>query len=458
MIKTLAWAVLLLMTLAPVAHADDAEEISRHRHLRAIEALPPGAGDESLQQFADEHLAPAYRDSFAPGKLMELLRSIRMAGANAGGILYGRSGDWARVRFIGEKGETPVAFRMQPVVPYLIVELKLEPAVEGERGANVPPITWESLQDRLDEEAKSGFSGAVCVVRDGKVVLSRGYGLANRDKKISNDEYTIFAIGSTPIDFTRAAVLKLEDMGKLKTSDAITKYLKDVPADKQGMTIDQLMSGRSGLANFHHVRGVDADPDLTWIDRDTAVRRILGGKLLFAPGTEHAHSHSAWVLLAAIVERVSGKSYGDFVETELFAPAGMTRTHLHEGLVRFKDDEIAIGYDAGSFGAVNSPKYWGRTSWLVMGSGGMASTPDDLFRFVSAVYGAKLFSRAAAQKYGSSGNVLVGGDDRGFLCMHAEKGGDMFFLCSNAHTGPGDHASAVGKELARMVLGAPAGN
>jgi CubicO group peptidase (beta-lactamase class C family) len=450
--------LVVLMAMATAVFAADAEDIARHGHQRAIEALPQGAGDALLQKFADEHLAPAYRDSFAPGKLMELLRDIRTAGTNAGGILFGRNGEWARVRFVGEKGETPVAFRMQPGVPYLITELVLESTAHAEHGASVPPITWESLEGRLEEEAKSGFSGAVCVVHDGKVVLNRGYGFANREKQIANDEHTIFAIGSTPIDFTRAAVLKLEDTGKLKTADPITKYLKNVPADKQAMTIDHLMSGRSGLPNFHHVRGTDADPDLTWIDRDTAVKRILGGELLFPPGTEHAHSHSAWVLLAAIVEMVSGKSYGDFVQTELFLPAGMTRTHLHEGLARFKDDEIAVGYDAASFGATNSPKYWGRTSWLVMGSGGMASTPDDLFRFFSAVYGAKVFSREAALKYGSGGNVLVGGDDRGFLCMHAEKGGDMFFLSSNAHSGPGDHASGVGKELARMVLRAANGN
>src|SRR6185436_16953274 len=98
-----------------------------------------------------------------------------------------------------------------------------------------------------------------------------------------------------------------EEMGKLSTSDPITKFLKNVPQDKSAMTIDHLMRGRSGLPNFHHITGVDQDADLTWIDRDTAVQRILGRELLFAPGQGQAHSHSAWVLLAAIVEVVSGE-------------------------------------------------------------------------------------------------------------------------------------------------------
>ncbi|HEX6790581.1 MAG TPA: serine hydrolase domain-containing protein, partial [Candidatus Krumholzibacteria bacterium] len=299
------------------------------------------------------------------------------------------------------------------------------------------------------------FSGSVVVVRDGRVVLERGYGFADRERKIKNTPDTIFAIGSTPIDFTHAAILKLEEMGKLKTSDPITTYLSHVPDDKRGITIDQLMTGRSGLADFHHIAGVDADPDLTWIDRDSAVKRILGGTLLFAPGTDRRHSHSAWVLLAAIVETVSGESYGAFVRDRLFKPAGMMRTGLHEDLVRTDDREIAVGYEAQPAGKINSPKYWGRTSWLVMGSGGMSSTAGDLYRFFTAVRGARVLSDAAAKKFGPGGGVMVGGDDRGFLCMHAEKGRDMFVLVSNAHSGPGDGAWALGNRLAEMVVGAP---
>lgn len=445
-------AFALFLTLAvPRAFASDAESIAIHKHQQAIEALGQRSGDAALEQFASEHLAPDYRASFAPGTLLELLRAIHAAASEAGGVLFGRQEESYLVRFIGPSREIIVVFRTQPAVPYYIVALGFvgEPPVP----TAIEPITWKNLEARLDKEASAGFSGTVLVVSEGRVVLSRGYGLANREKQIPNDERTIFAIGSTPIDFTRAAVLKLEDMDKLATRDPITKYLKSVPADKQSITIDHLMSGGSGLADFHHIEGVDVDFDLTWIDRDTAVKRILEGKLLFTPGSSREHSHSAWVLLAAIVEMVSGQPYGDFVRKQLFEPAGMTRTGLHEDLAKVDDRGIAVGYGAQKHGELNSPKYWDRTSWLVMGSGGMSSTPEDLYKFFTAVRGATILSPASAKKYGAGGGLLVGGDDRGFLCMHAERGNDMMFLCSNAHTAPGDHASSVGKRLADLVLG-----
>jgi CubicO group peptidase (beta-lactamase class C family) len=436
------------------ARADDAEAIARHGHVQAIEALMATTGDEPLKKFAEEHLAPSYRDTFAAGKLVEHLREIRTAVTNFGGLLVNRDDDVTmHMKFMLPAGETTILFRMQPVVPYLITAFELERNSASPPAPELKPIRWETLQSRLDEEAKNGFAGCVYVVRDGKVVLAKGYGMADRDLYVPNDTNTIFAIGSTPIDFTRAAVLKLEETGKLKTSDSIAKYFADVPADKQTITIDQLMSGASGLRNFHHIPGVDADPDLTWVDRDTALQRIFGQPLLFKPGQGTAHSHSAWVLLAALVEKASEQSYGEYVDQALFKPAGMASTFLHEGLRKTEDRRIAIGYEGQSVGKDNSPKYWGRTSWLVMGSGGMASTAADLAKFFTAVHDGTLLSGKEVKKYGGEGGLWVGGDDRGFLCMHAERGKDMFILMSNAHAGPGDLPSSIGQELAKMVLG-----
>jgi CubicO group peptidase (beta-lactamase class C family) len=315
-------------------------------------------------------------------------------------------------------------------------------------------VAWDNLAQRLEEESKRGFSGTVLVVRGGKIILHRGYGLAERERGLPNTTETIFAIGSVPIEFTKAAVLKLEEMGKLRTSDAITMYFADVPADKQAVTIDHLMSGASGLPDFHHVAGVDADPDLAWIDRETAIRRILGQELLFSPGGGQAHSHSAWVLLAALVEVVSKQSYGDFLRAHFFAPAGMTRTGLHEDLERFPDDELAVGYGGQSAGRINSPKHWGPTSWLVVGSGGMASTPHDLHAWLDAMRRGKLLTPAAEAKYWSHG-LLAGGDDRGFLCLFTQGPDDLMILCSNAHAAPGDLVSALGRRLAELVMGRP---
>src|SRR4029078_1111199 len=167
-----------------------------------------------------------------------------------------------------------------------------------------PPVSWATLEQRVSWEAEHGFSGVILVARNGKVVLHKAYGSANREKQIARRPHTILAIGSTPIDFTKAGILWLAERGKLSLDDPITKFFDKVPEDKTAMTLRHLMTGRSGLPHFHDVK-TDRDPDHPWIDRDEAERRILAQKLLFAPGTGRRHSHSGYGLLAAVIEIVS---------------------------------------------------------------------------------------------------------------------------------------------------------
>ncbi len=177
--------------------------------------------------------------------------------------------------------------------------------------AEAAPLSWETLPAWLEAQAAAGFTGAVLVVRDGEVVVDRGYGPANRELGLPITPETIFATGSQPIDFTHAGILWLAQHGKLRLEDPITRYFEDVPADKRGITLEHLMTGGSGLADFHDVPS-DRDPDHWWIDRDEAMRRIFAQELLFAPGEGDEHSHSAWGVLAAVVEIASGERYQDF--------------------------------------------------------------------------------------------------------------------------------------------------
>jgi CubicO group peptidase (beta-lactamase class C family) len=448
------WTVLAASASPVQPPADQSGLPPRQVRGRALEGMVQAKGDASLQQFAQTHMAPKYRDSFAsPDKLIEYLRAIREACAGFGGVMADPLPDGMRMLFMKEGYEVAVTMHIDAEAPHQIVGLELDTSgTSAAQGVQVEPITWDNAAQRLNEEAAHGFAGTVLLVKDGRIALHEGYGLANRERNIPNGKETIFAIGSVPIDFTRGAILKLEEMGKLRTSDPITKYVQNVPADKQTMTIDQLLSGKSGLPDFHHIAGVDKDFDLTWIDRDTAIKRILGATLLFPPGQGEAHSHSAWVLLAAIVELVSKQSYSAFLHERFFAPAGMTRTGNHEDGERFADDQFAVGYEGQSVGSPNIPKHWGKTSWLVMGSGGMQSTPMDLYRWNQAIRTGKTLGANAAKKYFQNA-ILAGGDDRGFFTVYNEGPGDMFFLCSNAHSGPGDRTSKVGRRLAEMVRG-----
>jgi CubicO group peptidase (beta-lactamase class C family) len=282
---------------------------------------------------------------------------------------------------------------------------------------SAPALTWESLEARVQSEVDHGLAGVVLVARDGKIVLHKAFGLANREKNIAMRPDTILAIGSTPIDFTKAGNLLLAEKGKLNLSDPITKFIDNVPDDKRPITVRHLMTGRSGLPDFHDVP-TDRDPDHTWIDRAEAVRRILAQKLLFSPGEKRQHSHSAWGLLAAIIEKVSGQSYPDFTREHLFKPAGMTDTGFFGD--RYAEERMAVGSGPRKDGQINAPPFWGKTSWLVMGSGGQVSTAMDMWRWLQAVHGGKLLSPESLKIYGNPDQgMLIGGDMYGFEIMFA---------------------------------------
>lgn len=455
MSKALLTAVLVSIaaSLAPAQETPSGGPPPRQVRGRAVEALMETTGDAPIMQFIETHLSPAYRGSFeSQSQLIEHLWVIRAGCAGFGGVVVEPVGDqMLMLKFMRENGEAHVIMRIDAAPPYQITDLELTKRHNPAAEPQIAPITWDNVDARLKEETARGFAGTVLLVRGGRVVLNKGYGLANREQNERNDTGTIFAIGSVPIDFTKGAILKLEEQGKLRTADLVTKYLNHVPADKQAMTIDHLMSGRSGLPDFHHIAGTDADPDLSWIDRDTALERILGASLLFPPGQGEAHSHSAWVLLAAIVEIVSKQTYGAYLREHFFEPAGMKRTGLHEDGEQFTDDKFAVGYGGVSVGKLNIPKYWGRTSWLVMGSGGMQSTPMDLYRWNQSIRSGKTLSPEAAKKYWHRG-VLAGGDDRGFFTIYNEGPDDIFIMSSNVKSGPGDLVSKVGRRLAEMVM------
>jgi CubicO group peptidase (beta-lactamase class C family) len=323
-----------------------------------------------------------------------------------------------------------------------------QPAGDNPEGRRELPLTWETVEERLDQEAESGFSGVVLLARNGEVALEKAYGLANREDMIANSPETIFAIGSTPIDFTKAGILLLAEQHKLSLDDPISKYFPEIPNDKKSMKIEHLLTGRSGLLDFHE-SPLDRDPDHTWIDRDEAVRRILGQKLLFAPGSKRRHSHSAWGLLAAVIELVSGESYQDFTRKNLFAPAGMNDTGFFGEPI--PKERLAIGYGVRSDGKVNAPPYWGKTSWLVMGSGGQTSTVRDLRRWLIAIHSGKILSDESKVKYLSRpGSILAGGDTYGFGIVYTEGPGNFMIVMTNSN----DHTSRERFERLTQALAA----
>jgi CubicO group peptidase (beta-lactamase class C family) len=463
-LRALTTTLLLFLSVLPLAGAQgprnsettatgaDERRSAVGGRMRALESLASATDDDALRRFADEHLAPAYRAERSERELLDLLAGIRKVSATAGMITVAEDAEGTRVRFRGAfSGD--VVFQLEDAAPFRIRTLALDTDVVPERADREPAqkLEWGAVPARLKAAEKEGFSGTVLLVRDGEVVLHQGYGLADREHGRAATTETIYCIGSLPIDFTRAAVLLLAQQGKLDLADAIGRFFPEVPEDKRAMTLEHLMMGRSGLPNFHHRPGTDADYDLSWIDRESALRRIMEQPLLFPPGSGQAHSHSAFVLLAAVVELVSDKSYGDFLRTSFFEPAGMKRTGFYGEDLGYGVEEFAVGYGESPVGDPNVPPEWGPTSWLVKGSGGMFSTPADMERFFTTLRQGKVLTGEYLTRYLHRGAAL-GASDRGFYFVRAWDGDDtMVFFVSNVLGGNPD-VEPLGDALARLVL------
>ena len=208
--------------------------------------------------------------------------------------------------------DAPAADAGPPMVP-----------VDGARvDAQLTPYL-ESFGKKLG--VTRALSGFVLVAQHGRPVYARGFGYADREHKTPNDADTSFRIGSVTKQFTAAAILVLQQDGKLSVDEPIGTYLPDYPAVGRAITLHQLLTHTSGIPSYTELPGV----------MDTRARPHTPAELLalfddkpleFAPGSQFAYSNSNYIVLGAIIEKVSGQPYADFVAKRLFAPAGLTRT------------------------------------------------------------------------------------------------------------------------------------
>ncbi|MBN2028904.1 beta-lactamase family protein [bacterium] len=423
------------------------------QRIRALESLSQVTDEGELLHFAGNHLTDSLRKSISPKALISMLLEIGRASAGSGEVTVSLDDHGVNLSFRGSEN-IDVHFTLEGKEPFRLNTLSVMTDINEfseSNGISLSPITWDNLHERLREEERAGFSGVILIVHEGQTILHEGYGFVNREQNIPNTTETTFCIGSTPIDFTRAAILKLQDDGKLHLSDPISMFFQNVPTDKVSITLEHLMTGHSGLPNFHHDPENDEDYDLTWIDREEAIRRILGIPLLFKPGEDQSHSHSAFVLLAAIIEIVSGESYPDYLKKHFFNPIGMQHTGFYGADSGLDPNKMAVGYGTSRVGKINIPYYWGPTSWLIMGSGGMVSNPEDMLRWVQTIHGRSLLSEQALEIYGK-GSILAGGSDRGFLFIYIDDPENSLFLSSNAHTRQGDLPSSLALELIQLMI------
>ena len=163
---------------------------------------------------------------------------------------------------------------------------------------------------------------SVAVVQDGKLVKSAGYGFADIASKTAATPATVYGLGSCTKPITALAVLKLVEAGKVSLDAPILTYLSGLPPAWKGITVRQLLTHTSGLPNYR--LRLDLDRLAGYSQPDSVRKLVENAPLNFAPGTRYEYSNTNYHLLAEIVEKVSGRNYLDFVQSQILRPSGLT--------------------------------------------------------------------------------------------------------------------------------------
>jgi CubicO group peptidase (beta-lactamase class C family) len=285
------------------------------------------------------------------------------------------------------------------------------------------------------------FSGAILVARDGKVLVSKGYGMADVENDVPNTPETRFRLGSLTKQFTAASILLLQERGKLSVQDSICKYVAPCPEAWQPVTIHHLLSHTGGVPDF------TGFPDYARTKREpTTVEATIGRfrslPLDFKPGEDWKYSNSGYVLLGHVVEKVSGKSYESFLRENIFEPLKMTSTGYDH------PDQIikrrARGYAAGPDGGVINASYLDMS--IPFSAGGLYSTVGDLYLWDQALYGEKILKKSSLDAMFTavrSGYGYGYGVSKLFNRRLATHGGGIEGFSTTIHRFPDDHVTVI---------------
>ena len=244
-------------------------------------------------------------------------------------------------------------------------------------------IQIEAALTALNE--KNLFSGSVLIARDGHILLSQGYGLADIEQQIPNTPQTKFRIGSVSKQFTATAILILQHQGKLKVKDPICKYIDNCPAAWQRTTIHHLLTHTSGIYNI--TNSVDY---LNFKKRTLSPDQIMDLfrdlPLDFNPGERWSYSNSGYILLGAIIEKTSGRPFASFLQQNILDPLQMKDSGYDESRPTIQNH--GVGYK----GATAEADYIDMS--IPFSAGALYSTVADLYKWDQALYTEKLLPAA----------------------------------------------------------------
>lgn len=247
------------------------------------------------------------------------------------------------------------------------------------------------IDSYLEDLERKANAGQLLVSIDGEV-FNKGFGLADRENQEPFTSETISGTGSITKQFTAAAILKMEMLGMLSVDDLLSYHFDGIPEDKSSITLHHLLTHSAGFPG-------SIGDDYKSISSDEFMKLAVGIPLLFEPGARFEYSNVGYSILAILIEKLSDKTYEQFLKDELFEPSGMWSTGYV--LPLWTGKKMAVGYrKENKWGRLNE-KTWGSEGpyWHLKGNGGILSSPTDMLRWHQALEGDEILSEKAKRKY-----------------------------------------------------------
>jgi CubicO group peptidase (beta-lactamase class C family) len=345
------------------------------------------ASEESLKQRPIEARLDFYRQMRSQQQSLTLRRVLEARNDRISTLVQNRRGEWLRFDFIFE-----------PVPPHKMVGIGIDEAQNPENEVSLPAsLSKAQLTALLDERinklaADDEFSGVVLIAKKDQPVYQKAVGLASKEFNVPNRIDTKFNLGSINKLFTQIAIAQLVAAGKLSYEEKLGKVLPDYPNKDAAakITIKHLLTMTSGIGDFFGDRYDAMSKDLLRSNKDF-LTLFAAEPLKFEPGSKQEYSNGGYVVLGAIIEKLSGTSYYEYVRKNIFQPAGMMDTDS------FSTNEIVPNLAQGyTREGINSGDKKSRRSNVLIrpargsAAGGGYSTALDLLKLSVALQSGKL--------------------------------------------------------------------
>lgn len=261
-------------------------------------------------------------------------------------------------------------------------------------GGGVATVAGDEIDDYIARQLKQGnIPGlSLAVVKSGKVIKAKGYGFANLEWKVPATPDTAYQLASVSKQFTATAIMLLVEDGKLLLSDSITKYFADLPAGWSNITVRHLLTMTSGISDYLNIV-----PPGEWRNDFTheRLRQIMAdAPLNFEAGDKYAYSNSNYVLLAMLIQKLSGKSYDTFLAERVFGPLQMTASRRDSPFDVIPNRAALYEWKTNRFENIDllNPTLWNN------GDGGLLSSALDLARWDAALCTGRILKKEVLEQ------------------------------------------------------------